>query len=221
MTCPKLAVVTCDIMRLEFETVIGDADIGLKVLEYALHDTPARMPGRIMKVVREAEREGAERIALGYGLCSKGTVGVQAEGGLVIPRCHDCIAMLIGSPERYKEIFYKYPAFYLSAGWMRNEADPLTAVERKYIPRLGEKKAMRAMSLELANYKYVCYVDNGLGDRRAIKERALENCRVFNKEYLEIPAGLEYFERLIRGPHPREHFLTLGPGEPLSDEGFY
>ena len=81
MTCPKLAVVTCDIMRLEFETVIGDADIGLKVLEYALHDTPARMPGRIMEVVREAEREGAERIALGYGLCSKGTVGVQAEGG--------------------------------------------------------------------------------------------------------------------------------------------
>jgi hypothetical protein len=219
--CPQAAVVACEVMRREFEAVIGGRDLPLYLADYALHSRPQEMAGRVMEKILLAQAQGAEHILLGYGRCSNGVLGVRAEGGLTMPRCHDCIAMLLGSPKRYHNIFYRYPgAYFLSAGWVEVYGDPLSTVEKKYAPRLGDKKALRGMQLELANYKYIIYINNGVGDAAALKERALENCRVFEKEYLEIEAGLEYFSALVDGPRRKGHFINLPPGQELQDTDF-
>jgi hypothetical protein len=119
-------------------------------------------------------------------------------------------------------MFRKFPGtYFLTEGWIRNNGDPLTSVEIKYTPRMGEKKAMRGMSLELANYKAFCFVDNGVGDREAVKARTKENCRAFGKEYLELESGLGYFAALLDGPHPGDEFLVLPSGESVKNEYFY
>jgi hypothetical protein len=180
------------------------------------------MSGRINEGLGEVKARGAEIIRLGYGLCSNGVVGVETDKPLVMPRCHDCIAMLLGSPKRYFEMFRKFPGtYFLTEGWVRNNADPLSTVEVKYTPRMGEKKAFRGMSLELANYKAICFVDNGVGDRERVKARTLENCQAFKKDFLEVPSDLEYFKALIDGPHAEDDFISIGGGERILNDYFY
>lgn len=217
------SIIACSVLKLEFERIIDGRPIELSLLEQGLHSTPKIMPEKIAAKVAEAEARRPESIVLGYGLCSKGVVGVGgAETPLVIPRCHDCIALLLGSVQRYTEIFSRRPGtYYLSAGWVAENDDPLSCVEVKYTPRLGEKKAMRAMSLELANYTHICYVDNGLGDQERLKARTRENCRAFNKEYMEIEGSLDYLRKLVDGPADEEEIITLPPGRQLHEDMFF
>jgi len=221
----KKAVIACSVMKLEFEKVIGDRPIDLHLLEQGLHNTPKLMPGRIAEKVAEVAAAAAapEEIILGYGLCSNGVLGISGgQNPLVIPRCHDCISMLLGSVARYNEVFRQNPGtYYLSAGWVAEGDDPLGCVETKYAPRLGQEKAMRAMKMELENYSYICYIDNGLGDQEMLKARTHENCRAFNLKYMELPGSLEYFEKLIANPSQGPEIIRLAPGQELEEDMFY
>ena len=210
-------------MKLEFEKVIGTRPIDLHILEQGLHNTPKLMPGHICDKVIEVAASQPEEIILGYGLCSNGVVGVG--GGrvsMVAPRCHDCISMLLGSAERYQEVFKQNPGtIYLSAGWMEAGDDPLANMLAKYIPRLGEQKAMRAITLELANYTHFCYINNGLGDQQLLQARTREHCRIFKKQYKEIQGSLEYFEKLVDSPLEGPEIIRLAPGQKLDENMFF
>ena len=222
MTGVKLGVVACDVVRSELEAAAADSDVILHFLPYSLHSVPSEMSGKINKGLEEVKAKGVEGVRLGYGLCSNGVVGVETERPLVMPRCHDCIAMLLGSPKRYFEMFRKYPGtYFLTEGWIRNNADPLTTVEVKYAPRMGEKKAFRGMSLELANYKTICFVNNGVGDSGKVRARTKENCQAFKKEYMEVDSDLNYFKTLIDGPHAEDDFISIASGEHILNDYFY
>lgn len=220
----KKAVIACAVLKLELEKVIGNLPIDLYLLEQGLHNTPKFMPERISEKVAEVAVTKPEQIILGYGLCSNGVLGVGGgDNPLVIPRCHDCISLLLGSVERYNEVFHQNPGtYYLSAGWVAEKDDPLGCVENRYAPRLGSiEKAMKFMKMELENYTHICYIDNGLGDQDLLKARAHENCRAFNLEYKELPGSLEFFEKLIADPADGPEFIRLAPGQELDEDMFY
>ncbi|MDR1656002.1 MAG: DUF1638 domain-containing protein [Deltaproteobacteria bacterium] len=217
-----LGIVACDVIRKELEAAAANRDVLLHFLPYSLHSTPSEMGNRIKEGIAAVKAMGAGPLALGYGLCSNGVVGVENDGPLVMPRCHDCIGMLLGSPKRYFEMFRQFPGtYFLTDGWIRNQADPLSSVEIKYTPRIGEKKAFRGMSLELANYKTFCFVNTGVGNLESIKARTKENCRIFGKEYLEVDSGIEYFRALVDGPHGEEEFISLSGGQKIISDYFY
>jgi len=219
------AVIACSIMKKELEAVADGQSVDLYYLDQGLHRTPQVMPLRIQEKIDELAPLNHERICLGYGLCSNGILGVSGRvSPLTTPRCHDCIALFLGSNQRYQEMFRKNPGtYYLTAGWIAESDDPLAAVEGRYAERLGLKKAKRAMDLELANYTHFCFIDNGLGDRAAVKARTLENCRAFHKEYAEVQADLTYFRNLVALEVPRDagDFITLPPGSALNEAMFY
>jgi hypothetical protein len=220
--CGKLGLVACDVIKNEILRVLGDKDIPRLFMEFALHEKPKEMPSAINKAVEELREKGSERTLLGYGLCSNGTVGVSSEGGLSIPRCHDCVSMLLGSPKRYMEVFEAYPGtLFYTEGFYRNAGDLLTTLETKYIPRLGERLAWKGMRLEIANYRYLCLVDNGVGDMEYLRKRVKECAKAFDKEYMELKADLSFFEKLIEGPRDEEEFVTLGPGEAIREDFFH
>jgi hypothetical protein len=79
------------------------------------------------------------------------------------------------------------------------------------------------MDLELANYTHFCFIDNGLGDRSAVKARTLENCRAFRKEYAEVKGDLAYFRKLVAPeiPEDEDDFITLPPGSTIDEAMFY
>jgi hypothetical protein len=224
MMTGRLGIIACDVIRQELEQAVDGRDVPMKFLQYALHETPKEMPGAIGAAVDEMLAGGCDRVALGYGLCSNGTVGVACggTGGLTIPRCHDCIAMLLGSPARYMRLFTENPGtMWYSDGWVRNCGDPMGTFETRYKPRLGEKKAYKGMCLEIANYTNFCFINNGVGDIEDLRRRTRESAKFFGKEYREIEADLSYFKAFVDGPWPESDFLVLGPGDKVDESAFH
>jgi hypothetical protein len=221
-TPARPVVVACRVMEPELERVRQqDSNVEIRYIDQSLHRTPKKMPTLVQEQVDQAAAY-ATRIVLGYGLCSNGIVGVTARHqGLLVPRCHDCIGLLLGSPAAYKELFQANPGtYYITPGWVAEKKDPLGIVEHEYEPRFGRETAMWAMQEELKHYTHITLIDTGVGDLGSLRQRAWQNACVFKKTYGEIQGSLEYFERLVRGPYSPEYFFHLKPGEQVTLEMF-
>lgn len=117
-------------------------------------------------------------IALAYGLCSNGVVGITARDiPIVIPRCDDCIGIFLGSQERYMELFReKKGTYWLNAGWIENSflfyEEREKKLYEKYVEDFGEDNADYLM--EIANgwkkeYKSCGYITGGVHDTEELR----------------------------------------------------
>jgi hypothetical protein len=180
------------------------------------------MAGQVQELVDQVD-DHIDRIALGYGLCSNGIVGVRApEQGLIVPRCHDCIAFFLGSPKAYLDDFHSRPgSYYLTPGWIAEKKDPLSIIEEDYVPRYGRETAEWAKREELKHYTHIVLVDTGVADLESMRAVAKENARFFKMEYLEIEGkSREFFNKLAFGPYASDEFIYLKPGEEITQEMF-
>ena len=137
----KKILLACRIMEPEIEMLRrGSDELDVHYIDQGLHRTPQRMLGIVQEKIDTVEA-GASEIILGYGLCSKGIVGLKCQSvRLVIPRCHDCIALFLGSLETYRWRMETQPGtYYLTPGWIREKKDPLGIVEEEYTPKLGRE----------------------------------------------------------------------------------
>ena len=66
-------------------------------------------------------------VIVGYGLCGNGLVGVKSgPHTLIVPRTHDCVAIFLGSHQRYVQRFFANPnTYYLTRGWLDAKDEPL------------------------------------------------------------------------------------------------
>ena len=216
-------IIACRVMEPELTHLLsekneGDDGTEIFYLEQALHRTPDKLIVTVQQKIHQ-ETPGAARIVLGYGLCAKGIVGGTArDPELVIPRCHDCIALFLGSPDRHLRIFREKPGtYYLTPGWVAEKKDPLGVLE-EYVPKYGRETAQWVIEEELKHYTHIALIDTGVAEIAPLRARAMENAAVLKKRYEEIPGSLDYFRELLRGPYPDEKFLRLGPGGKFTQE---
>jgi len=216
-------IIACRVMEPELAHLLSEkneADDGTDVLylEQALHRTPNKLLMRVQEKIDQVART-ASRIVLGYGLCAKGVVGITARTSeLIIPRCHDCIALFLGSPDRYLEIFRKKPGtYYLTPGWVAEKNDPLGIIDEQ-VPQFGRETARWVIEEELKHYTHIALIDTGVEEMAPLRARAMENAAVLKKQYEEIQGSLDYFRELLRGPYTVGKFLRLRPGEKFTQE---
>ncbi len=219
----RRVVIACRVMEPELNRVLAEGGEGAEIiyLDQALHRTPAKLISQLQEKIDQVARR-ASRIVLGYGLCSNGVVGVTArQQGLLIPRCHDCIALFLGSPSRYQEVFREKPGtYYLTPGWIAEKKDPLGVLE-EYVPKYGRETAQWVIEEELKHYTHISLIDTGVEEMEPLRERAMENATVLKKQYAEISGSLDYFRELLHGPYPDEKFLHLRLGEAFNQEMFF
>lgn len=218
----RLVVIACRVMEPELEAVRADSpEVEIIYLEQGLHRTPKRLPELIQEKIDQVESRATE-IVLGYGLCSNGLVGITARcQKLIVPRCHDCISLFLGSAARYDEIFRSRPGtYYLTSGWIVAKDDPLGIIE-EYIPRYGSEAAEWIVKEELKNYTHVALINTGMKGIDPFRIRAIENATFFKKKYDEITGSLEYFKEFICGPYSDERFLQFGPETQITQEMFF
>jgi len=84
-------------------------------------------------------------------------------------------------------------------------------MEEEYIPRLGRAWAEWGAREELKHYTRFMFINTGVGNIRALRERAMENARFFNKEYQEVDGDLTYLQRILFGPYDGEYFFLVQP----------
>jgi hypothetical protein len=211
-------IVACRVMQPELEWVRkGNSHVEIRYIDQGLHRTPKNMAGLVQEQIDQTAGYATQTV-LAYGLCSNGIVGVTArKQGLIVPRSHDCIGLLLGSPAAYKKAFEEKPGtYYLTPGWVAEKKDPLGIVENEYEPKFGRETSMWVMEEELKHYTHISLINTGVGDLNPLRQRALENARIFKKEYEEIQGNLGYFKRIIGGPYTSEYFFNLKPGEQVT-----
>ncbi|MFP4475261.1 MAG: DUF1638 domain-containing protein [Desulfatibacillaceae bacterium] len=193
----------------------------MRYLDQNLHRTPDRLPGIIQEQIDDAA-ENAGMFVLGYGLCSGGIVGVSApKQPLAIPRVHDCIALFLGSGEAYHREFSENPGtYYMTAGWVAEEQDPLGYMERDYVPRVGREDAEWALREELKHYSRIALVLTDTGDEQALRKRGEENARFLDKKFEVIKGSRAFFEKMLHGPYDEGDFVVLQPGEKVVQNPF-
>jgi hypothetical protein len=212
-------VIACRVIQTELdEARADDPDIEVIYLDQALHMTPGKMSALIQEQIDKVSA-GADQIILGYGLCSNGIAGIRAaKQGLIVPRAHDCIALLLGSCNAYNARFARRPGtYYLSRGWLAEHKDPIGITEGEYTVRVGRETAIWAMAEQLKHYTHITLIKTGNIDRELIR-RARLNAEFFGKQYDEISGSLDYFKKLVAGPYDKADFFLIPPGAVI-DQG--
>jgi hypothetical protein len=219
----KKILIACRVMEPEIETLRrGAGDPEVHYLDQGLHRTPQRMLGVVQEKIDSVEAHATD-LVLGYGLCSKGIVGVKCrQARLVVPRCHDCITLFLGSRDVYRQRMKKQPGtYYLTPGWIREKKDPLGIVEVEYSPKLGRELAVWGMREELKNYSHITFVDTGTGQSGPLRRRARENAVFFNKIFEGIQGHPGFLERLMHGPYQEPDFVVVDPGDAIRMDMFF
>lgn len=218
-----VVLIACEVLKPEIERVnTGCTGLRTFYLQQSLHRTPKNMPGMIQDIVDQVP-ETVERIVLGYGLCSNGIVGVKARTqGIIVPRCHDCIAFFLGSSQAYLDDFHSRPgSYYLTPGWIAEKKDPLSIIEEEYVPRYGRETAEWAKKEELKHYTHIVLIDTGVADLEPMREIGIKNAKYFGMEYLEIEGRSgQFFRKLVNGPYPDDEFIRLAPGKEITQDMF-
>ena len=235
---PRYRLIGCEILYRElcYCAALSRNMVDLEFLPKGLHDLgEEKMRARLQEAIDGVDRERYQAVLLGYALCNNGIRGLSSPLPLVVPRAHDCITLLLGSKERYQEVFNAHPGTYFeSTGWLeRNEAAEggiadqlgLRKSYEDYVAEYGEENArylMEVLGDGLKNYSALAYIDGGFGDFRHYERRTQEEASNRGWRYSRLEGSLGLLRRLVDGPWDEADFLVVQPGQtivPSNDAG--
>ncbi len=230
----RLCVMACPSFQPELEMLAVEVKtaITFRHLEMGLHE---RSAGALRDALQSAiDREADDRcdaIAIGYGLCHHGIVGLRARTvPVVIPRAHDCIGMLLGSNRCYLAQLEAQPGTYFqSAGWLENSSangdvrqpnftfGPNSNVTReRLIERYGEENAdylLGQFDGFTRHYERLAYIATPVPASARWEVAAKETAGNRNWKFERLPGDLGWLRRLLNAEWNEREFLTLRPGE--------
>jgi len=139
-----MALLACRVFEREIALHAAGAAhiVETRFFEVGLHDRPHQLRSVLQAELQLLEsRDDIEAVVLAYGLCGRGTAGLQpARHRLVIPRAHDCLTVFMGSKEVYAEHQRHCPTcYYYTPGWNRERRVPGLEREEAIKTDLAEK----------------------------------------------------------------------------------
>lgn len=235
MTPKRFEIIACEVFRREIDALTRELPSEYRVHyeSFGLHDAPETMADALQQVV-DAVRD-ADAVLIGYGLCSRGIVGLTArEIPLVVPRAHDCITLFLGSRKRYAEQFYANPGTYwYSAGWVEQHAgkrDPSSLITpqleaakamkfAEYAAKYGDDNARYLIEMETQwqnHYSRIGYIDTSVGEQDAYRTYAKRLADQNGWAYEEVDGSLDLLRRFLNGDW-NDDFLIVPPGQAIRD----
>jgi hypothetical protein len=212
----------CKVLQSTVEAC-GGAPIPATFMDYGLHRSPTLMRAALQRELDALPEPSL--VLLAYGLCGNGLEGLQAgPHTLVVPRCHDCIALLLGSHDAYMREFLASPGtYYLSKGWLECGSHPLKEYE-EYAASHGEKTARWLIGELYHNYTRVAFIASSPADLAEYAPRAREVAAFLGIDYVELDATDLAIRRLLDKPRTLDEedpdFLVIGPGGEIAQMDF-
>lgn len=225
----RLKLISCEVLFREMCDAVARSPhhVDIEFLPKGLHDLGSgEMRAELQAAVDRTDPALYAAILLGYGLCGNGLSGLRAvRVPLVIPRAHDCIALLFGSRQKYREYFDENPGTYFrSTGWLERGqglvqlAQQRTGIGAKLeelIAKYGEENG-RYLYDELyryqSAYRRLTYIETGLEPDGSFAERARAEAGEKGWAYSSVRGDLTLFQRLVRGDWDTADFLAIEPG---------
>lgn len=230
----RLQLISCRVFEREITALAAAAqtELHIEYLAMALHEQPGQqLHAALQAAVDAVSPAECDAIALGYGLCNRGLIGLQARAlPVVVPRAHDCLGLLLGSSARYLAELARQPGTYFqSSGWIEHlPADRMlrrlaagsdevfSAKKDELVARYGEENA-RYLLAELANftrhYQRLAFIATPVAGVAEREHQAAEIARQQGWQFARLPGDLGWLRRLLAGDWPEREFLVLPPGQ--------
>ena len=228
-----LKAIACEVLAREMFQCASKArnSLEIELLPQGLHDNAGICRAELQEKIDKAEPEKYEAVVLGYGLCSNSLGGIKAgRVRMVVPRAHDCITLLLGDKERYKEIFDRHPGtYYYSSGWLEYPERGGKRVDypqksgwvkqrtfEEFAKQYGEDNArylVEAMGSWEVNYTDGTLIEFPFTRHLGLEEKVRNICQEKGWRFSKIPGNLGLIQRLLDGEWNDGDFLVLEPGE--------
>lgn len=166
------------------------------------HNVPDKRRAEIQQILDECAP--FETALLAMSLCGNAVTGLQSRHlQLVVPKCDDCITLLLGSKERRSE----NPAtYFLTEGWLAGEQSIWQEYQHA-VEKHGQLRAKRIFGAMLNHYEKLAFVDTGCGDS---SDEIRMIAQTLNLEYTRISGTLSYLEDLLTAKWD-DRFLIIPP----------
>ncbi len=229
----RFKLISCEVLFREMCHACAHSphQVDPEFLPKGLHDLGGKpMAAKIQEVVDRMPEGMYDAILLGYGLCGNGLDGLTARHTrLVLPRAHDCIALLMGSAARYQVYFDGNPGtFYRSTGWLERGKglqqlthstmgfdESLEAMIGKYGEDNG-RYLYEEMTRYQAQYSKLTFIETGLeAGGRFIDEAAAEAVEK-GWGFERLRGDLAWLRRLVEGEWTVGEFVVAGPGQQIA-----
>ena len=227
----NIVVIGCAVLGVDMKYAARQLGLAVdfKFLEAGLHERPDLLKQKLQNAIDEVSAAGeAGRIVIGYGVCGRGTIGIQSRDiPLSIPKVHDCIAMFLGGAESYRREFKKLPGtYYISAGWHEEKAVPVS--QRKLqawygdkrvhfdeiARRYGDQAADRTITFLNSwqkNYQRAAYIDTGSRSGSTYEDHAREMAEAYGWTYEKISGSLDLIEKMLVVTQTTDDILFVDP----------
>ncbi|PIE61905.1 MAG: hydantoinase/oxoprolinase [Desulfobacterales bacterium] len=227
----KTYIIACAVLAVDMKSHAQSQgiDFEYKFLEAGLHNNPKRLKEKLQAAIDEISRkQDGDRIIIGYGVCGKGTIGIQSRQiPLVIPKVHDCIALFLGGDSAYKAQFEQFPGtYYLSAGWCEEHTEPLSQRRRQVwmgpekveyddlLNAYGKKTADTTFKFFNAwqnNYQRAAFIETDIKSSSKYDAQAREMAEIYGWEYEKIPGSHALIAKLMTADHTDDQVLFVPP----------
>ncbi len=145
---------------------------------------------------------------------------------LVLPRAHDCIALLMGSRERYQAYFERNPgAYYRSTGWLERGKglqqlthstvgidESLEAMIRKYGDDNG-RYLYDELTRYRSHYSKLTFIETGLEAGGTFLAEAAAEAARNGWSFERLPGDLAWLRRMVEGEWAETEFVVAAPGQ--------
>ncbi|MCX7843410.1 MAG: DUF1638 domain-containing protein [Clostridia bacterium] len=230
----RLKVIACDVLNREISYLGSQSEcfIDVTFLHQGLHNTPDELRKMLQDEIDRANKGFSynyyntaphyDYIILGYGLCSNGVAGLSSSTvPLVIPRGHDCITLLLGSKDSYKEHFEAHPGTYwFSSGWIERGWQPselkYKTLYKEYCEKYGEDNAEFLMDMEqgwMKDYNSAALITwDCLGNKDRYRSFTEQSARFLNWNFIDLKGDHSLLQRILNGIFNEDEVLIVPPG---------
>jgi hypothetical protein len=212
-------IVSCKTIRNEVKKAITETGVAYPVIwvESGLHNWPDKLRAKLQEQISCIDN--VEYIIMAFGYCGNSLLGIQSPNAkLVIPRVDDCISLLLGSKQMRQQLSAEMGTYFLTRGWLEDEANIIKEYER-CIERYGAEKGKHIMKIMLENYRRLALIDTGAYCLDDCSSRTYDFACKLDLQYEIVPGSLRLIKKLLTGPWDEE-FMIMPPGQALTLEHF-
>jgi N-methylhydantoinase A/oxoprolinase/acetone carboxylase beta subunit len=227
----KIFVIACAVLALDLKRAARKMglEIETKFMEAGLHERPSLLREKLQDAIDQVSAsKSCARIVIGYGVCGRGTVGIQARGvSLAIPKAHDCIALFLGGDAAYKREFKRYPGtYYLSAGWYEEKTEPFSQqsksafygeqklnydeLERKYGQKAA-KETFRFLNTWKNNYQRAVFIETGVNNSPKYEAHARDMATAYSWQFEKLDGNPALLIKLLTTATSTDEVLVVPP----------
>lgn len=201
-------VISCKTIEKELYAAMEQTgcDYPILWLESGLHNWPDKLQMRLQELLDSCGNY--DTVLLGMSFCGNSVVGLRTHGfWLVIPRCDDCITLLLGSLDKRLHVPGTY---FLTEGWLAGELN----IWKEYqlcLEKYGQKRGRRIFEAMLAHYRNLALLDTGCFDCGALEPQIREIADTLNLTYIKLDGTLEYLKGLFGAGWDEDRFVLVPP----------